>query len=81
MATEIVDVLEKLSLDGRKKTHTLIMILILETLKPIFQEGFDPKAFSKAVIQCQAIGETLQKLNKGISELDKELYSQVRGYL
>ena len=38
---------------------------------------FDPKAFASSTIQQHMVGETLLKLTNGISELDKELYSQV----
>lgn len=47
------------------------------TLQPLLGEGFDAKAFATGIIQCQMVGETLQKLTNGITALDKELYTQV----
>ena len=47
------------------------------SLQPLLGEKFDAKAFATNIIQCQMVGETLQKLTNGITALDKELYSQV----
>ncbi len=47
------------------------------TLQPLLSEEFDPKVFATSIIQCQMVGETLQKLTNGITTLDQELYSQV----
>ena len=47
------------------------------TLQPLLGEGFDAKAFATGIIQCQMVGETLQKLTNGIAALNKELYTQV----
>lgn len=49
------------------------------SLQPLLQENFDAKTFATTTIQCQMVGETLQKLANGIAALDKELYSQVKG--
>ena len=48
------------------------------SLQPLLQEDFDAKTFATTTIQCQMVGETLQKLANGIAALDKELYSQVK---
>ncbi len=47
------------------------------TLQPLLKDDFDAKVFATSIIQCQMVGETLQKLTNGIAALDKELYSQV----
>ena len=47
------------------------------SLQPLLREDFDAKTFATTTIQCQMVGETLQKLANGIAALDKELYSQV----
>ncbi len=47
------------------------------TLQPLLSEEFDPKVFATSIIQCQMVGETLQKLTNGIATLDQELSSQV----
>lgn len=49
-----------------------------ESLKPLMEESFDPKSFATRTIQSHAVGEMLSKLTEGITELDNELYSQVR---
>ena len=49
------------------------------SLQPLLREDFDAKTFATTTIQCQMVGETLQKLANGIAALDKELYSQVKG--
>jgi hypothetical protein len=48
-----------------------------DSLKPLLEEDFDPKAFATRTIQCQTVGEMLVKLVNGIAELDNELYTQV----
>ena len=49
----------------------------LESLQPLLEEQFDPKAFAAQTIQNQTVGEMLFKLVNGIAELDNELYTQV----
>ena len=46
-------------------------------MQNLFQENFNPKSYASSVIQSQMVGETLAKLSDGITQLDKELYSQV----
>lgn len=53
----------------------------LESLQPLMEEQFDPKAFATQAIQNQIVGELLTKLMKGITELDNELYTQVNIYI
>ena len=52
-------------------------LFFIESLQPLLEDKFDPKIFATQTIQSQIVGEMLQKLMQGISELDNELYSQV----
>ena len=49
-----------------------------DSLQPIFADDFDSKTFATQIIQYQAVGETLGKLEGSITRLDDELYRQVR---
>ena len=48
-----------------------------DSLQPIFADDFDSKTFATQIIQYQAVGETLGKLEGSITRLDDELYRQV----
>lgn len=70
--------------DGETSTTSAVLGIIhsvlycyIESLKPLLSDGFDPKAFATGAIHQQMVGEVLHKLSSGITELDKEIYSQV----
>ena len=52
-----------------------------ESLRPLLSDEFDAKAFAAGAIHQQMVGEMLHKLSSGITELDNEIYSQVRIYV
>ena len=49
------------------------------SFQPIFSDAFDSQTFATQIIQYQAVGETLGKLESSITKLDDELYRQVCG--
>ena len=55
----------------------IVSLSFTDSLQPIFSDPFDSKAFATQIIQYQAVGETLGKLESSITKLDDELYRQV----
>lgn len=57
--------------------HLFMSPCSVGSLQPIFSDAFDSKTFATQIIQYQAVGETLGKLESSITKLDDELYRQV----
>jgi hypothetical protein len=62
---------------SREEANVLEELQTENSLKTIFEDKFDSKAYANKIVQYQAVGETLGKLASSIEKLDQELYSQV----